>query len=695
MNFINPLALFGLFAAGIPVLLHLLNLRKLKTVDFSTLKFLKELQKTKIRKLKLKQIILLILRTLLIIFAVMAFARPTIEGTIPGLETYTNTSSVILLDNSFSMDISDHNGNRFNYAGKKVREILNSMKEGDESAIIPMSGNLPIEYTLSSDIELLKDQAALINVFNSSSSLDRTLKNAGILLSDAKNLNREIYIISDAQENIFDLNDTFDIINTKSPMMFVPVAEKSSEVQNLSVDSINVVTKIFSVEKLVEVEAFIKNNSGSNVNAVVVSLVFNGERVAQRAIDLPAGETRSLTIAAKPDRAGDFSASVVIEGDALEIDNKRYFGFYIPPSPSVALISEKKSARFIKSAIEAVNSESDKIRLQAFEPEKLQSINPDNFDMIILASGPVKESDAEILIKYTEKGGSLLIFANDMVLDKAFNKLVSGIGLGIAKPGKFNIENPGKFSSLDKLHPLFEGVFKGETNNKSLVESPEILKYNSVSSGNPIISIPGASFLSESKLGTGRILYSAVSADTDWSNFPVTGLFPTLIYRSIYYLTSAGEINKNTETGKPFMLSLPMKFSAGGDFRIISPDGTESFRSAAKLGTRSILQFDDIPTPGVNIIKTANGKTIAMLTANVPASESKIDPLEADDIIRKLEPVSGGNEIIILKDDEDMAKNIIRARAGTELWQLFIIAAILAAVAEMLVERNSKNDIES
>ena len=81
MTFLNPFVLFGLAAAAIPILLHLLNLRKLKTIDFSTLRFLKELQKTSIRKLKAQQIILLILRTLIVIFSVLAFSRPTIKST--------------------------------------------------------------------------------------------------------------------------------------------------------------------------------------------------------------------------------------------------------------------------------------------------------------------------------------------------------------------------------------------------------------------------------------------------------------------------------------------------------------------------------------------------------------------------------------------------------------------------------------
>ena len=79
MNFLNPFALIGMAAAGIPLLLHLLNLRRLKTIDFGTLRFLQELQQKQVRKLRLQQILLLILRTLIVVCAVLALSRPTIE----------------------------------------------------------------------------------------------------------------------------------------------------------------------------------------------------------------------------------------------------------------------------------------------------------------------------------------------------------------------------------------------------------------------------------------------------------------------------------------------------------------------------------------------------------------------------------------------------------------------------------------
>jgi hypothetical protein len=159
MNFLNPLILIGLVAAGIPLLLHLLNLRKLKTVDFSTLKFIKELQKTKIRKLKLKQILLLILRTLIIIFAVLAFARPTIEGSLPFFESYAKSSVVIIVDNSFSMDISDEYGNRLNQAKNAVRALMKNMNEGDEIALFEMANNqFDVLNTFATSTELIESE---------------------------------------------------------------------------------------------------------------------------------------------------------------------------------------------------------------------------------------------------------------------------------------------------------------------------------------------------------------------------------------------------------------------------------------------------------------------------------------------------------------------------------------------------------
>ena len=140
MIFLNPAVLFGLLAASIPILIHLFNLRKLKKVEFSTLRFLKELQKNKIRKIKLKQWVLLALRIMIILFLVTAFARPTLKGvSIGGTTSAAKTSSVFILDNTFSMSVVDNNGSYLNQAKETAKSLLDQLQEGDEAALILLS----------------------------------------------------------------------------------------------------------------------------------------------------------------------------------------------------------------------------------------------------------------------------------------------------------------------------------------------------------------------------------------------------------------------------------------------------------------------------------------------------------------------------------------------------------------------------
>ena len=109
--------MFGLIASSIPIILHLLNLRKLRKIEFSSLIFLKELQKNKIRKIKVKQILLLIIRTLIVALLVFSFSRPVMKGYLSGFGSHAKTSVVIILDDSYSMSINDQNGNYFKPQG--------------------------------------------------------------------------------------------------------------------------------------------------------------------------------------------------------------------------------------------------------------------------------------------------------------------------------------------------------------------------------------------------------------------------------------------------------------------------------------------------------------------------------------------------------------------------------------------------
>lgn len=84
MTFLNPLLLLGLAAAAIPLIIHLFNFRRPRRVDFSSLVFLHELKKSTMQRVRIKQWLLLALRTLAIASVALAFARPTMTGPVAG-----------------------------------------------------------------------------------------------------------------------------------------------------------------------------------------------------------------------------------------------------------------------------------------------------------------------------------------------------------------------------------------------------------------------------------------------------------------------------------------------------------------------------------------------------------------------------------------------------------------------------------
>jgi len=76
MTFLFPTVLWGLAAASIPIIIHLLSLRHTRDIEFSTLYFIKELEHKTIRRLKLRQLLLVLIRVLVIVCLILMVARP-------------------------------------------------------------------------------------------------------------------------------------------------------------------------------------------------------------------------------------------------------------------------------------------------------------------------------------------------------------------------------------------------------------------------------------------------------------------------------------------------------------------------------------------------------------------------------------------------------------------------------------------
>jgi hypothetical protein len=437
MTFLNPFALIGLITAAIPLILHLLNLRKLRTIEFSTLTFLKELQQTKIRRLKLKQLLLLIIRTLMIIFIVLTFSRPALRGTIlGGIGSHAYSTVIIILDDSFSMSAQDENGELFKQAKSSAEKILELIKDGDEAYIVKLSKPEDIEPIPSHNFQILKTSMIESQLSLVRNPMEPALRLSGKIISQSKNANKEIYLISDFQKSLFPNQIKQTVSNIplfEQDNKFFLINIGTETIQNTAIDSLHIETKIFEKNKPITLSATIKNYNDKQLKNFVASLYLDGLRVGQSSLDLEPWGTSEISLTATPKHSGFIKGFLEIENDVIEQDNKRYFTVYIPEKLKTVIISSTSDdSRFIKLALRAGSSESPDSLFDISEvrPERLSTIDIKKADALIATSIKyLSITDMDKIKTYVEQGGGIMIFPDKDYSNEQYNSFLSKLNI--------------------------------------------------------------------------------------------------------------------------------------------------------------------------------------------------------------------------------------------------------------------------
>ena len=131
MTFLNPLVLFALVAAAIPLAIHLFNFRRPRRIDYSSLAFLAELQISATRRLRVQRWLLLALRTLAIVCLVLAFARPTLHADASWMGG-GKWSVAVVIDPSLSMALRSERGAYIDQVRSRAQALIASLDPSDE-----------------------------------------------------------------------------------------------------------------------------------------------------------------------------------------------------------------------------------------------------------------------------------------------------------------------------------------------------------------------------------------------------------------------------------------------------------------------------------------------------------------------------------------------------------------------------------
>jgi hypothetical protein len=723
MTFLNPLALFGLIAAAVPILLHLLNLRKLRTIEFSTLTFLKELQRTRIRRLKLRQILLLILRTLLILLIVIAFSRPTLRGTLIGnLGSHARTSAVFIVDDSYSMTVSNEHGELLKQAKQAAENLNHLFTDGDEIYLVRLSA-LAMAATPQNaairDFGLLRKNIDEIGPSAIRRSLEDGLRTASKLLATTRNFNKEVYVFSDFQQGVLsdapgETKGKEQLFSPEVRFFFLPFAKPS--VQNFGVESVTIPSSIFERYKPFVVQAQIGNFSDNSVQDHVVGVFLNGTRVAERSIDLPKKSTVPVEFSVTAGTVGYVHGFVEIEDDDFASDNRRYFVLRIPDQIRVLLVGEAREVQYPKLALSTRTSETESaLTLSESSPDRLNSSMIRRADVIILCSSQgFSSSQISELRTFVNDGGGLALFPGVQLDANGFNaqfatglSLPSCSGVDRATAPRAETESYTEFDKVELRHPIFEGMFESAsapTSKKFPASSPETARriespriqssarFRLTIQSNPIITMGnGGAFLTEHSIGSGRVLLFAVPTTTEWSDFPLKGLFVPMMHRAVLYLGHQQTLANDVLPGSEIVIR--SNAVSSDKWTIRNPQNVEVSAAPSRQSIQRVFRFTATDQLGLYEV-SAKSSILEKFVVNLDSRESETGrpaSAEMDNLLKHIGIESSA--VRTVDQTPELERKVLESRYGVELWKYFLMLALVVAIIELLVARTTKREI--
>ena len=475
MAFLNPFFLFGLLAAGIPLLIHLWNRRRVVTIDFSSLMFLAAAHRENARRFQLRQLLILLLRMAIVAIIALALARPFLTLGLPVASVRAKTDVVIVLDNSYSMGYQEVDGVRFEKAKTLATDILDTLRHGDSATLILMSDTpQPVFQQLTPDLESVIAAINTAKISYRTTNVQSSLELAHEILAASEQLNKELYLISDFAQNGW---ENWGRLPNRSGarISLIPVTE--NEAHNISIEEIRPSNQLIGVNLLLQLNVTIVNHSTASLDQNILTLFIGGEK--QKTVNASfdrAAETLNTTLTHTFSTPGTHTGYLTLTEDRLNIDNRRYFALEVLGEVRVLCVGEETD--YLTLALNPNNVVADQTFFPATNaPLKTESRRPiantmilptqctpaefenfplEDYDVIILADVPkvTRQSDTQ-LQEFIRQGKSIIVFLSSQSDSTSYNAL-SSLWLPAEVGTPLAWTPPQQVGTYQESHPIFD-----------------------------------------------------------------------------------------------------------------------------------------------------------------------------------------------------------------------------------------------
>ena len=674
MSFLSPNILWALIFAFIPLIIHIFNKLTTKKINFSSIQFLKKLETSKINYFKIKELILLFIRTLILIFLILAFSRPVISGYFTLTDSSNQSSHIaVIIDNSASMS---YNYNEISFFNKSKNNAYELLRKLNNNFFIDVYQTTPFKRVASERIINQKRIIEILNKISISGGKDNLLNSiiASIKLSDQSNKilgnvsNKELYIFSDFP-NTISINKKLDLMGWRTYLFLLDKYKDNVRINKASVNNL-----IKYPDQLLTIETNVNNLSSLEIKDLQVELFVNNIKSGQLVSNLKPNINKNFEFKVYSGSEDINNGWFKIPSDNFSFDNKKFFQFRKTKKIKILFFHRKNEfSGPIKYVFSSINHSNQYLEIENQLYDSFAYNRMIDKDLVIFYN-PIDFNDDQINLinNYQKSGKSILNFLGD-----TNTNLFADF-----KNEPISIDNNDNFYIIDEIN-LEHPIFNNFPINNLISEMPKIKLYNQITKINDYTKLlnlsNGEPFLFEINHDNNKSMIFSSLMNLDWSDLPINGIFIPLIHRIIVYLTNNNIEEFNVDMGDSLFIPLS-RSNLSKEIVLENPIGLKS-KLKPDFENERLIIFD-LNLLGIYKIYI-DGNFYTSFVTHLSDLEDPSKRISKNELSK----VFQSNNIRIVNFDENYIEAVDETRRGKELWYFFIIASLVLMIFESFYSR--------
>ena len=601
--FLNPWMLLGGLAVASPVLIHLLNKRRFKIVEWAAMDFLFEADKKNRRRVQLENFILLLLRCLAMLLVALLLARPFLPSSLTSvLQNTQKFERLVVIDDSLSQRVLNGTQPAIETAKKSVLALMSRLANSNQSEdwltlFLTSRPDQPLlvnEPLTANTLSALNEAVERIECADQVADYAATLNGLRRSLSGQQdNVGRVAYVYTDLRQRDWLDGDATESENAPNQILNAIADELlgcflidigSNADNNLAIvdvrpESLQVADKVIrfdvqvvnhGVRTVSDVRVSLQVDEGQPLYETLPSIapdqtVMVGFRhyfsAADDSQNLLTGDTETVPafknyrIRAEIDRQslGDSG----LENDQLLEDSSGLFAARVMNGVSVLLVDGDPSAASERSEthyLRALDVAGTGLIAETVTVSELETVSLSQYQAIFLCNVDEASPDRIASLEHwVNDGGSLVLMPGNRVRAEVFNHSFHREGRGLsplsltAIAGDPTMSQWVNFEIDPQIHPALQVIVNSDATSLSHVDIFSWWKsqLDATQVGRSVV-VPlrlndqdNSAAMVERTWGQGKVVVFTIPGDGDWTMWPSSPTFAPVMIDLIDYLVGS------------------------------------------------------------------------------------------------------------------------------------------------------------